>query len=55
MGTLPFEAIARTLAEVGYAGSFTIEVYRPTEEVRRDLTPARLAHIEKLRRIASGL
>jgi sugar phosphate isomerase/epimerase len=55
MGTLPFEAIARTLAEVGYAGSFTTEVYRPTEEVRRDLTPARLAHIEKLRRIASGL
>jgi sugar phosphate isomerase/epimerase len=55
MGTLPFEAIARTLAEVGYAGTFMIEVYRPTEEVRRDLTPARLAHIEKLRRIASGL
>ena len=55
MGTLPFDQIARALYKVGYAGTFTIEVYRPTEEVRRDLTPARLAYIEKLRRIASGL
>jgi len=54
MGVTPFEDVARALAEVGYAGTFVIEVYRPTEEVRRDLTPERLAFIDRLRRLASG-
>jgi sugar phosphate isomerase/epimerase len=55
MGVVPFEDVARALAEVGYSRTFMIEVYRPTAEVRRDLTPERLAFIEKLRRIASGI
>ena len=55
MGIIPLEDVARALAEAGYAGTFMIEVYRPTEEVRRDLTPERLAFIERLRRVASGL
>jgi sugar phosphate isomerase/epimerase len=54
MGVIPFEDVARALAEVGYGGTFLIEVYRPTAEVRRDLTPERLAFIERLRRLASG-
>jgi sugar phosphate isomerase/epimerase len=54
MGIVPFEDVARTLAEVGFAGTFLLEIYRKTEEVRRDLTPARLAFIEQLRRLASG-
>ena len=43
------------LAEVKFAGTFMLEIYRDTAEVRRDLTPERLAYIERLRRIASGL
>jgi len=31
-----------------------LEIYRETAEVRRDLTPERLAYIERLRRLASG-
>jgi len=54
MGAVPFEDVARTLAEVGFAGTFMLEIYRDTWEVRRDLTPDRLAHIEHLRRLASG-
>jgi sugar phosphate isomerase/epimerase len=54
MGTIPFEDVAGALAQVGFAGTFMIEVYRPTEELRRDLTPERLAFIERLRRLASG-
>jgi sugar phosphate isomerase/epimerase len=54
MGSIPFEDVARALAEVGYGGTFMIEVYRPTDEVRRDLTPERLAFIDRLRRLASG-
>ena len=54
-GSLPFREIARALAEVKYAGTFMIEVYRPTAEVRRDLTPDRIAGIQRLRRLASGL
>jgi len=55
MGTLPFEDVASALAEVGFTGTFTLEIYRDTWEVRRDLTVERLAHIEHLRRRASGL
>jgi sugar phosphate isomerase/epimerase len=55
MGIVPFEDVARALAEVGYSRTFMIEVYRPTAEVRRDLTPERLAFIEHLRRLASGV
>jgi sugar phosphate isomerase/epimerase len=54
-GVIPFEEVARTLAEVGYGGTFLLEVYRKTDEVRRDMTPARLAFIERLRRLASGM
>jgi len=54
MGTVPFEAVARALAEVGFGGTFMLEVYRETAEVRRDLTPKRLAFIDRLRRLASG-
>lgn len=54
MGTMPFEAVARALAEVGFAGTFMLEIYRDTWEVRRDLTPDRLAYIERLRQVASG-
>jgi sugar phosphate isomerase/epimerase len=53
-GTAPLEAIAAAMAEVGYGGTFLLEVYRPMDEVRRDLTAARLEFIERLRRIASG-
>jgi len=55
MGTLPFEDVARALAEVGFSEAFLLEIYRDTWEVRRDLTPERLAYIEHLRRLASGL
>jgi sugar phosphate isomerase/epimerase len=54
MGTVPFEDVARTLAEVGFAATFMLEIYRDTTEVRRDMTPERLAFIERLRQIASG-
>jgi sugar phosphate isomerase/epimerase len=54
MGIIPFEDVARALAEVQFAGTFMLEIYRTTEEVRRDLTPERLAHIERLRQLASG-
>jgi sugar phosphate isomerase/epimerase len=54
MGVIPLEDVARALAAVGYSGTFTLEVYRTTAEVRRDLTPERLAFIERLRRKASG-
>jgi len=54
-GTIDFERIARALAEVGFAGTFMLEVYCSTERVRQDLTPQRLAYLERLRRIASGL
>jgi len=55
MGVVPFEDVARALAEVKFAGTFMLEIYRDTAEVRRDLTAERLAFIERLRRIASGL
>lgn len=55
VGTIPFEDVARALAEVKYAGTFMLEVYRDTDEVRRELTPERLASIRRLQRIASGL
>ncbi|MBL7140154.1 MAG: sugar phosphate isomerase/epimerase [Planctomycetes bacterium] len=55
MGTVPFEAVARALARVNFGGTFMLEIYRETAEVRRDLTPARLAFIDRLRRLASGL
>lgn len=55
MGIIDFETVARALADVGFGGTFLLEIYRPTDEVRRDLTPERLAYIERLRRIASGL
>jgi sugar phosphate isomerase/epimerase len=55
MGTVPFEEVARTLAEVRFPGAFMLEVYRDTAEVRRDLTPERLRHIRRLQRLASGL
>jgi sugar phosphate isomerase/epimerase len=54
MGVVPFDDVARALAAVGYQGTFMIEVYRPTAEVRRDLTPERLAFIDRLRLLASG-
>ncbi|MFO8014041.1 MAG: sugar phosphate isomerase/epimerase family protein [Phycisphaerae bacterium] len=54
MGTLPFDDVAGALAEVGFAGTFMLEIYRDTWEVRRDLTPERMAYIEHLRRVASG-
>ena len=54
MGTVPFEEVAAALAEVGFGGTFMLEIYRDTREVRRDLTPERLAYIEHLRRLASG-
>jgi len=54
MGTVPFEAVARTLAEVGFGATFMLEIYRDTAEVRRDLTAQRLAFIQHLRRLASG-
>jgi sugar phosphate isomerase/epimerase len=54
LGTVPFEAVARALATVAFAGTFMLEIYRETWEVRRDLTPQRLAWIEHLRRLASG-
>ena len=53
-GVVPFEDVARALAEIGFGGTFLLEVYRPTAEVRRDMTPARLKFIDRLRRIASG-
>jgi sugar phosphate isomerase/epimerase len=55
MGVVPFEDVARALAEVRFGGTFMLEVYRDTAEVRRDLTPQRLAYINRLRRLASGL
>lgn len=55
MGTLPGDDVAAALAEVGFGGTFMLEIYRDTREVRRDLTPERLDHINRLRRIASGL
>ncbi|HUU90568.1 MAG TPA: sugar phosphate isomerase/epimerase family protein [Phycisphaerae bacterium] len=55
MGTTPFEDVARALADVGFSETFMLEIYRDTSEVRRDLTPERLAHIHHLRRLASGL
>ena len=55
MGVVALEDAAKALAEVGFAGTFMLEIYRETAEVRRDLTPERLAYIEHLRRIASGL
>jgi len=55
MGVVPFDDVARALAAVGYSGTFILEVYRTTAEVRRDLTPERLAFIETLRRKASGM
>jgi len=55
MGTVPFEDVARALAEVGFTGTFMLEIYRDTWEVRRDLTAERLAHIDRLRRLASGV
>ena len=54
LGIVPFEEVARALAKVGYEGTFILEIYRSTAEVRRDLTPERLAFIERLRRLASG-
>jgi len=54
MGVIPFDEVARALAAVRYSGTFILEVYRTTAEVRRDLTPERLAFIETLRRKASG-
>ncbi len=55
MGVIPFDDVARALAEVGYAGPFMLEIYRDTAEVWRDLTAERLAAIDRLRRLASGL
>ena len=55
MGVIPFDEVARALAAVKYGGTFILEVYRTTAEVRRDLTPERLAFIETLRRKASGM
>ncbi|MBM4020508.1 MAG: sugar phosphate isomerase/epimerase [Planctomycetes bacterium] len=54
LGVVPFEDVAHALAQVGYSGTFILEVYRTTAEVRRDLTPERLAFIEAIRRRASG-
>ena len=55
MGTIPFEDVARALAEVRYPGTFMLEIYRDTAEVRRNLTPERLKHIRRLQRLASGM
>lgn len=55
MGVVPFEDVAQALAEVDYGGTFTLEIYRDTDEVERDLTPERLDYIHHLRRLASGL
>lgn len=55
LGAVPFDDVARALAQVNFRGTFMIEVYRPTAEVRRDLTPAVLENINRLRRIASGM
>jgi sugar phosphate isomerase/epimerase len=55
MGVIPFDDVAHALATIGYSGTFILEVYRTTAEVRRDLTPERLAFIETLRRKASGM
>ena len=55
MGTIPFEDVARALAEVAFSGTFMMEIYRDTWEIRRDLTPERLEYIHHLRRLASGL
>ncbi len=55
MGVVPFEDVARALAEVGFGGTFMLEIYRDTSEVWRDLTPERLDYIHRLRRLASGL
>jgi sugar phosphate isomerase/epimerase len=54
MGVIPFEDVARSLARVRFRGTFMIEVYRTTAEVRRDLTTVRLAFLHHLRRIAAG-
>ncbi len=54
MGTAPLEDVARALAEVGFAATFMLEIYRDTDEVRRELTPDRLDYIHRLRRLASG-
>lgn len=54
MGTLPFDDVAAALADVAFSGTFMLEIYRETAEVRRDLTPDRLAYIEHLRQVASG-
>jgi len=54
MGTVPFDDVAAALVEVGFAGTFMLEIYRDTWEVRRDLTPERLDYINRLRRLASG-
>ncbi|MBE3098343.1 MAG: sugar phosphate isomerase/epimerase [Planctomycetes bacterium] len=54
LGVIPFEDVAHALAVVNYSGTFILELYRTTAEVRRDLTPERLAFIEMLRRRASG-
>jgi len=54
MGTIPFDDVARALAEVAFAATFMLEIYRDTWEVRRDLTPERLQYIHHLRRLASG-
>ena len=55
MGVVALEDAARALAEVKFGGTFMLEIYRETSEVRRDLTPERLAYIQRLCRIASGL
>lgn len=54
MGVIPFDDVARAVSATGFDGTFIVEVYRPTEEVQRDLTDERLAHIHRLRRMASG-
>ena len=54
MGVVPFPAVARGLAEVGFSGTFMLEVYRDTKDVWQDLTPERLKYIHYLRRLASG-
>jgi len=53
MGVIPFEDVARALARVGFGGTFMLEIYRDTDEVKRDLTPERLDYIHSLRRLAS--
>jgi sugar phosphate isomerase/epimerase len=54
LGVVPFDQVAHALAAIGYSGTFILEVYRTTAEVRRDLTPERLAFINRLRQQASG-